>query len=503
MKWSALLLAALLQIGCGAPEHRDADAGGQSIVDDTAATPKPTTSPSTASTPLPEFRLRFQPSAHTVDADLELEVVEPTSLHLFFRTEWEGYPGLESRLRSLEAWSANGTLKVENVSGGLGAGHKLVRVERPGRVTISFTVALTPEGDSRFYHRVSQLAPDGGHLLGNDLLPLVWLGTPTARPQPARVWFTGMPGDWRAISVERRAGTAYELDDVRTAVFVVGPLRTQRLSIGPRSLTTGIYGRWPVSDERVVDAVNRIAGTLHRIAGDGWASGDYVLGAGRVPTSVSGLSTGGQVLGRSGIVYVGGNGPAEPEFAHWLQTTSHELMHWYIPTAFQFEDGPPAWFAEGVTDYMSIKTLLVGGLIAPQEFLDEIGRRLARYRDSPLYGTRSITDAEEDFWDNDVYRYIYDGGAVAAFLLDLGFQDRGGSLERALRGVQRQRPVTQEDLTRSLTSVRENRWLEDWLAAGTNPDWEARFSQYRLAYRNDRLISLSDWATDALSTIRP
>jgi predicted metalloprotease with PDZ domain len=187
-----------------------------------------------------------------------------------------------------------------------------------------------------------------------------------------------------------------------------------------------------------------------------------------------------------------------------MYTTSHELMHWYIPTAFAFDaESPPSWFAEGFTDYMAMKILLVGDLIEPVEFLEAIGQRLASYRANPLYGNTSILRAQDDFWNEDAYRYIYDGGAAAAFLLDLGFQDRGGSLERALRELQKQDPVTIEKVTAALASVRENSWIHDWLDAGTNPDWEARFSQYGLAVRDGRLTSLNDWTTDALSSIRP
>ena len=453
---------------------------------------------------VPEFRLRLDPGTNTIETTIEFDVPQAVPLHLLFRTEWEGYPGLEERIKEVEAFGPSGTLDVAPAPNALGPGHVKLEVEQPGHITVTYTSVLAPQGDSHFYHRVSQLAADGGHLIGNDFLPRVWLGPPRAGPQPARLWFTVMPGDWRVATVETRAGTGYDIDEILKAVFVVGPLRTHRINIGPRSLVSAIYGSWPVRDERVVEAVNKIAGSLHRIAGDGWAPGAYLLGAGRVPANVPGLSTGGQVIGRSGIVYVGGNGPAELEFQHWMYTTSHELMHWYIPTAFAFDsESPPAWFSEGFTDYMALKILLVGDLIGPDEFLERIGQRFARYRANPLYGDTSILQAQDDFWNEDAYRYIYDGGATAAFLLDLGFQDRGGSLERALRELQQQDPVTVEKITATLASVRENSWIHDWLDAGANPDWEARFSQYGLAFRDGRLTSLNDRTTDALSSIRP
>jgi predicted metalloprotease with PDZ domain len=495
-----LLVAAA--IGCAEPEER-------SRPDPDGSRPAPATStregedPRSPAASVPEFRLRLDAPAHTVSAQVELDVPGATAVHLLFRSEFEGYPDLGGRLRNLEARGPGGPLVVARPVDGLGSGHYSIDVSQSQRVRIEYTLALDPPNDSRLYHRVSQLAAAGGHLLGRDFMPRLWLGQPRAGLQPVELRFSGMPPDWHVATVEPRAGTGYGVADIIDAVFVVGPLRQRQLNLGPRSLVTAVYGRWPNGDERVFDAIRRAAGSLHRIAGDGWARGDYVIGAGRVPAAVPGQSTGGQVIGHSGITYVAGSAPADLEFHSWLYTTTHELTHWYIPTGFRFEGQPPSWFAEGFTDYMALRILLVAGLIEPQEFLDEIGTRWMRYRGSPLYGQTSIVDAEADFWSDDAYQYIYDGGSLAAFLLDLGFQDRGSSLERTLKEVRRAEPVTAESLTAALAAVRENRWIEDWLADGTNPDWESRFEQYGLTRRNDSLVSLNDWATNALSSIRP
>ncbi|UCC49798.1 MAG: hypothetical protein JSV41_06470 [Gemmatimonadota bacterium] len=500
----ALLLGVLSLASCREPASRDTRRESPGAAPDQPVAARPTQEPARAPIDVvPEYRLRIDPATHSVEARLEIDLPAPDSIHLLFRGEWDGYPGLESRLRRLEAWGPSGALPVAMGAGQLGPAHHIVEATHAERVTVAFTTVLTPPQESHFYHRASQLDADGGHLLGADLLPRVWVGAPRHGPQRARLWFSGMPGSWRVATIERRAGTGYETEDIMDAVFVVGRLRTHRQSLGPRSLTTAIHGRWPVPDERVVNAVNQIAGALHRIASDGWAGGDHLLGAGRVPPRIPGLSTGGQVIGKSAIVYVGGSGPGELEFQRWMYTTAHELLHWYIPTAFRFRGTQPSWFAEGFTDYVALKTLLVGELIAPQNFLDEIAARLTRYRESPLYGERSIAEAQADFWEDDVYRYIYDGGAAAAFLLDLGFQDRGGSLERALKEARRGTHVSQESLTAALGTVPENEWIQDWLTNGANPDWDERLERYRLVWRNGRLVSLDGWATDVLSSIRP
>jgi predicted metalloprotease with PDZ domain len=495
------LALALLASACGGRERRQTGAPSDASIPEPVPAER-STEPAPAAV-IPEFRLRLDPARHTLDGTIELDVPRPDTIHLLFRANWDGYPGLEDRLRRLEARGTGGELSVAMGAGDLGLGHHLIDAPRPEHVTIRFTMVLAPPQGSELYHRASQLDSEGGHLIAGDLLPRLWLGRPRGGPVAARIWFTGMPSSWRVATVEERTGTGYQIDNIIRSVFIVGPLRTKYLNIGPRSLTAAIHGRWPVSDDRVFEAVDRIAGNLHRIAGDGWSAGDYLLGAGRVPGGLPGLSTGGQVIGKSGIVYVGGNGPAELEFGQWMRTTAHELMHWYIPIGFSFQHDPPRWFAEGFTEYMSLKSLLVGRLIEPQEFLDEIAEHLDRYRSSDLYNSRSIVDAERDFWRPEVYRYIYDGGAAAAFLLDLGFQDRARSLERALTRIRRSAPITDETLVRELGAIRENEWIERWLADGTNPGWDARLQSYKLVRRDGKLVSLDDWATNVLGSIRP
>lgn len=495
-------LAAAALLGCAAPDERSEPPEAASPPHEAAPAP-PATAPDPAGEPVPEVRLTLDETTPGITVLIELDLDRPTEVNLLFRMDFEGYPDLAARLVSLAARGPAGPLETQTAKEGLGVGHFVIDADAVGRVAIEYNLAVEPPDDSRLYHRVSQIAAYGGHLLARDLVPRIWLGPPHGGPQPAQVFFSGLPRDWRVATVEPHAGTGYSVADIVDAVFLVGPLRQQQLNLGPRSLVTAVYGRWPIDDARIFDAVNRMAGTLHRIAGDSWARGDYLLGVGRVPTTISGWSAGGQVIGNSAVTCAGGSLRSDVEFESWVYTTAHELMHWYIPTGFAFDSEPPSWFAEGFTDYMALKTLLVGGLIDAQAFLDEMHFRWQRYRDSPLYGTTSIIEAEEDFWSEDTYHYIYDGGALAALLLDLGFQDRGGSLERSLGQLRRRPQMSAEDLVAMLASIRENEWISDWLATGKNPDWEGRLETYGLASRNDSFVSLNDWATNALRSIRP
>lgn len=475
-------------------ERTSAEAPGEAPV----ATPRPGGDAST----VPDFRLNLDPGAHRIRVEVGLEPAGPDTIQLQFRTDWGGYPGLESRVRSVEAWSGAGSLPALTAADEPGR----YRIPTGGgdRVTVTFSLRLSPPSQTQMYHRASQLGPAGGHIIARDMLPLVWLASSGGRAAPrARIWFTGLPSSWRVATVTPRAGNAYAVDDIRDAVFAVGRLRTRQFNIGARAVTVAVAGEWRVADDVIFAALEGIAGNLHGIAEDGWRSGPHLILAGRVPAGPAGLATGGQVIARSGLIYVGGDWPGTLAYDRWLLTAAHELMHWYIPTAFRFSERPPSWFAEGFNEYMSLKVLLAGGLLTPAAFLREMGERIARYRSSPLYGRTSMAEAQSDFWQESAYRFIYDGGAAAAFLLDLGFQDRRASLERALRRLQRAGTVDEGRIVDELSTVRENEWIEGWVAAGTNPDWEARLQRYGLTWSGEDLVATDPWATDVLSTIRP
>lgn len=471
--------------------------------DPPAEQPAPVRRDTTRSPVVPAFRLRLEPARHDLHAEIEIDLPRRTSVHLLFRSGFEGYPGLDTRLQSLEARSSRGSLPIEPTGSELGSGHYSIPDAPAGDITISYRQRLTPPDDSRLYHVVSQLGREGGHLIGRDGLPLIWTGAPLDRPLPLSIWFGGLPTDWRVATLQPRSGNSYHVDQVLDAVFVVGPLRSRQFNVGPRTLTAAIHGAWPVDDASVLGALNEIAGSLHRLAADAWTPGDYLVGAGRVPGSVPGYSSGGQVIGRSAIVYVGGRAPGRLEYRSWLHTTAHELTHWYIPTGFRFAEVPPSWFAEGFADYLALKILFVGDLIEVAEFIGELDQRWLRYRNNPRFGTQSIVEAEATFWEEDAYRFIYDGGSLAALLLDLGFRDRGGSLERVLRRLQRSDELTTADLATELARIPENRWFEAWLGEGRDPAWEKRFAEYGLIRRDGTLVATDNWVTDELSSIRP
>ena len=450
-----------------------------------------------------DFRLRLDPTEHRINVRVEFVAPGSTTVHLLFPGEWAGYPGLESRLRMVEAEGPSGTLAIEASPEDVSSGHRYVKVARPGRVTLSYSAVLTPPAESRLFHRVSQLSPDGGHLIGADLFPRIWLGHPRSGPQAARVQIQGLPAGWRVATVAERSGTGYVVPDLRSTVFFVGPLRIHPIDVGQRRLIAAIDGDWSVSDDGMAEAVRRIADALHGIAGDAWAAGTYLFGTGRVPRALAGPSLGGQVMGHSAITYLGRGVSADVEYDRWLTTAAHEMMHWYIPQAFDFGEKPPAWFAEGFTDYFALKALLASGLIDGPSFLRAMGERLTRYRKSPLYGHSTMAQAQTDFWEDDAYRYIYDGGAVAALLLDLGFQARGRSLEGILRAARRNDPLTLKALTDALAVVDQNDWLRAWIESGAAPDWDAELERYGLLWKDGELRSEDGWAVNVLGSIPP
>ncbi len=63
--------------------------------------------------------------------------------------------------------------------------------------------------------------------------------------------------------------------------------------------------------------------------------------------------------------------------------------------------------------------------------------------------------------------------------------------------------MTASSLASALSTVQENRWIGDWIAGTADPDWDAELERYGLVWKNGDLVTVDDWATEMLRTIRP
>lgn len=107
--------------------------------------------------------------------------------------------------------------------------------------------------------------------------------------------------------------------------------------------------------------------------------------------------------------------PGKDNRAAWGGTLAHELFHYWNGWRLRGSDyAATQWFQEGFTEYMANKTLLAAGLLAPEEFLQEVQqqvvdvRRLETPLDAP--GTRKGPP-------------LYGGGALVALCWDVAIRE--------------------------------------------------------------------------------
>lgn len=115
----------------------------------------------------------------------------------------------------------------------------------------------------------------------------------------------------------------------------------------------------------------------------------------------------------------------------WANTVAHELLHYWNGHRVKmkvWEDGQ--WFSEGVTEYLSNVALIRTGQIELQEFLNLMQNHAMLYhRFRYGYGTKyeRISLLEAGAQKSEYNAAIYEGGAIAAFCLDVGMREAGGN----------------------------------------------------------------------------
>lgn len=115
-----------------------------------------------------------------------------------------------------------------------------------------------------------------------------------------------------------------------------------------------------------------------------------------------------------------------PATQQTLRILMHELLHQWVGqriTVAADEQARGYWFTEGVTDYLTLRLMLEGGIIDEAGFETWINDVLGDYYRSPHMGL-SRDEAAGRFWQEEsVQEFVYRRGTVLAFMLDLSGAD--------------------------------------------------------------------------------
>lgn len=116
--------------------------------------------------------------------------------------------------------------------------------------------------------------------------------------------------------------------------------------------------------------------------------------------------------------------PQHMEGANFVQavyTLSHEILHLWNGYRLR-PAGQMEWFREGVTDYLTWRTLAGLKLLSEEAQLTELRRQIYAYVN--LDRKISLADTGDDRFKNKNKVLVYDGGSLAALCLDAALRER-------------------------------------------------------------------------------
>ena len=121
-------------------------------------------------------------------------------------------------------------------------------------------------------------------------------------------------------------------------------------------------------------------------------------------------------------------GDAELRTRHiWGRVLAHELLHFWNGLSLIPESDKDEWFKEGVTDYLTIKTMAQNGLISRQylqQWLENLSRgQLVARRAQNIQGT--VQEAAQNKHQN--WLLVYGGGSIAGFAIDVELRKRSSN----------------------------------------------------------------------------
>ncbi|MFO7768469.1 MAG: hypothetical protein R6W82_05895 [bacterium] len=196
-----------------------------------------------------------------------------------------------------------------------------------------------------------------------------------------------IPVSWRIVVPWEGYGRRYrprDTGELWEAIVAVGDLRRRIVEIAGIEVTIGIQGRRPSMDTLVMEAVRRVLRT-----------GQEVYGAPASPRMTVVLPEvrrgGARVLrlGRSlGMDW--NDGPGASAGTGMLHQMTRELLFMWRG----IEPSEPAWYAEGVTDYLAWLVLLRQNLVDGEEFSRRLLASERIYLDHPHHEGWSLVEEE-------------------------------------------------------------------------------------------------------------
>lgn len=284
------------------------------------------------------------------------------------------------------------------------------------------------EGTSDFNHFHPTLLPDWAFVWGYAWA--IWPDDAELAKLPVEA--TLDPGPYKQGELSCKTTT---FDGLSESLLVAGDYRHKVLTEQGRELSIWMTGDWKFKDDEFLAALQGIQRTQTKMLGP--------LPAGRLMIALipgSQNSTGGTAVDSAIGIYPRPSESLTDNNASTLKLIAHEHFHLWNGKAIRPEKGHKEgyykWFQEGLTDYYSLKTLLVNGMLTSEQFLSQINASYQRYQTNPYALTATASVLEEHYWDSQSYQRLpYDKGVALGLLLDLTLDGGLDPFMRAIRSL--------------------------------------------------------------------
>jgi len=283
--------------------------------------------------------------------------------------------------------------------------------------------------------------PKVGETNGNPYRPIIrpgWFSvigyglfaSPGDNPsRPADFRWRELPAGWKVASDLDHSewGASLFLGDIQSSVMLGAPdLRTYVRSVKGVDIRVAVIGEWTAFKEaEMADLAARVLEAQL----DYWKAPAQTFFVSLTPMrpQEGSISIGGTGLDDAFALYAGTDSPLDP----MRYLLAHEHMHTWSPRQLGAMPADPEasgyWFSEGLTDFLTHRTLLRSGIWSPEEFVDALNADLNAYWTSP---SRSAPNGAivEGFWrSQDMQKLPYRRGMLLALKWDY-------QLRRATRG---------------------------------------------------------------------
>jgi len=367
----------------------------------------------------------ISPQGRSLSVACATSDLPPGKYQVRFTDQFAGLDHLSERIFAFKARDESGAaLPLELRGGGL----YLFSIRgREQKLTLSYDLHLARALDPAQFALASSLGPEAGFLMLSDLLP--HLSTSDSRAASGEGGEQAnyvrlkilQPDGWQIATTEPRRNEFYEIADPQRAVFFLGRVREQALSVNQMRLRVAVAGVWSFTDDQIARLVEAVAREQATLVG-GQEQRDFLVTLAPFPQPLTGLRSSALTRGRTIVLMLNPGEDRARTFAHYERHLAHEMFHYYLPEAFRLRENFD-WFWEGFTRYVALATLLNLRLIGMRDYLDALSDEYEAYASNPLRTHLSLVAASPDKFANLAsYELVYRKGMLVAALYDLALR---------------------------------------------------------------------------------